>query len=319
VRLALGVAEAGFYPGILFFLTMWFPAAYSARMLGLFIAAIPISGIIGAPLSGQLLGLEGLLGLQGWQWLFIAEAAPAFILAPLVALRLQDTPAQAHWLAEPEREWLIGRLKSERAAVDRKRVFSVLQCLSNSRVLFLAAVYFSNVCLLNSITFFLPQIVKGFGLSNAQTGLVSAIPSLLALGALIFWSRRSDSAGERHGHAAFANLAGGAALLLSVLIHDPTARIAALAVAFACTLAFTAPFWSIPRTFLTGGAAAGGIGAISALGVLGGFLSPWFIGWIKDRTGDFRIGLGAIAVLAIFLAAALYWRRPIGQTLEDPS
>jgi MFS family permease len=319
VRMALGAAEAGFYPGILFFLTLWFPAAYSGRILGLFIAAIPVSGIIGAPLSGQLLGLEGVLGLQGWQWLFIVEAAPAFILAPLVVARLQDTPAAANWLPEPERAWLIQRLESERAAVDRKRIFSILQTLANPRVLFLAAVYFSNVCLLNSITFFLPQIVKGFGLSNAQTGLVAAIPSLLALGALIYWGRRSDRRGERHGHAAAANFVGGAALLLSVLIHDPAARIAALAVAFACTLAFTAPFWSIPRTFLTGGAAAGGIGAISALGVLGGFLSPWMIGWIKDRTGDFRIGLGAIAVLAICLAAALFFRRPVAQTLENPS
>jgi MFS family permease len=316
MRLALGAAEAGFYPGILFFLTVWFPAAYSARILGLFIAAIPISGIIGAPLSGQLLGLEGVLGLHGWQWLFIIEAAPAFVLAPLVVSRLQDTPAQAHWLPEPERVWLIRRLESERAEVDRRRIFSVLQTLANPRVLFLAAIYFSNVCLLNSITFFLPQIVKGFGFSNAQTGIIAALPSLLALGALIYWGRRSDRRGERYGHAAAANFVGGTALLLSVLIHDPAARIAALAVAFACTLAFTAPFWSIPRTFLTGGAAAGGIGAISALGVFGGFLSPWFIGWIKDRTGDFRIGLGAIAVLAICLAAALFFRRPIAQTLE---
>jgi len=314
MRLALGVAEAGFYPGILFYLTIWFPAAYSARILGLFIAAIPISGIIGAPLSGQLLGLDGVLGLQGWQWLFVVEAAPAFLLAPLVVARLQDTPAQAHWLPEAERAWLIHRLGAERAGVERHRVFTVLQCLRNPRVLFLAAIYFTNVCLLNSITFFLPQIVKGFGLSNAQTGVVAAIPSLLALGALIYWGRRSDRHNERYGHAALANFAGGAALLLSVLLKDPTARIAALAVAFACTLAFTAPFWSIPRTFLTGGAAAGGIGAISALGVFGGFLSPWFIGLIKDRTGDFRIGLGVIALLAMCLALALFLRRPRAQT-----
>jgi MFS family permease len=310
VRLALGAAEAGFYPGILFFLTLWFPAAYSARILGYFIAAIPISGIIGAPLSGQLLGLNGVLGLQGWQWLFLVEAAPAFILAPLVISRLQDTPAQAAWLPAPEKAWLIDRLGSERTAVERKRVFTVLQCLTNPRVLFLAAIYFSNVCLLNSITFFLPQIIKGFGLSNAQTGLVAAIPSLLALIALIYWGRHSDRRRERYGHAAIANFGGGAALLFSVLVHDPSLRIAGLAVAFACTLAFTAPFWSIPRTFLTGGAAAGGIGAISALGVLGGFLSPPFIGYVKDHTGDFRIGLGAIAVLAMLFATALFLRRP---------
>jgi nitrate/nitrite transporter NarK len=184
-----------------------------------------------------------------------------------------------------------------------------MQCLSNPRVLFLAAIYFSNVCLLNSITFFLPQIVKGFGLTSVQTGFVVAIPSLLALFALIGWARHSDRHKERYRHAALANFAGGAALLLSVLVADPTARIAAIAVAFACTLAFTSPFWSIPGSFLTGSAAAGGIGAISALGVTGGFLSPWFIGYMKDTTGNFRIGLAAIAVLAMAFSAALYLLR----------
>ena len=309
VRLLLGAAEAGFYPGVLFFLTLWFPAAYRARMLGMFIAAIPISGIIGAPLSGLLLSLDGMGSLQGWQWLYLLEAAPAFVLAPLVVRRLQDSPAQASWLPDAEREWLIGRLRLERSEVERKRVFSVVQCLSNPRVLFLATIYFSNVCLLNSITFFLPQIVKGFGLSSAQTGFVVAIPSLLALFALIGWARHSDRHKERYRHAALANFAGGAALLLSVLITDPTARIAAIAVAFACTLAFTSPFWSIPGSFLTGSAAAGGIGAISALGVTGGFLSPWFIGYMKDTTGNFRIGLAVIAVSAMAFSVALYLLR----------
>ena len=309
VRLLLGAAEAGFYPGVLFFLTLWFPAAYRARMLGMFIAAIPISGIIGAPLSGLLLSLDGLAGLAGWQWLYLIEAAPAFVLAPLVVRLLQDSPAQATWLPDAEREWLIGRLRLERTEVERKRIFSVMQCLSNPRVLFLATIYFSNVCLLNSITFFLPQIVKGFGLSSVQTGFVVAIPSLLALFALIGWARHPDRVKERYGHAALANFAGGYALLLSVLITDPTTRVAMIAVAFACTLAFTSPFWSIPGSFLTGSAAAGGIGAISALGVTGGFLSPWFIGYMKDTTGDFRLGLAVIAVLAMAFSVALYLLR----------
>ena len=310
MRLLLGAAEAGFYPGILFFLTVWFPVAYRARIMGYFIASIPISGIIGAPLSGRLLGLSGLGGLQGWQWLFLLEGVPTFVLAPFVIKWLQDSPSQAHWLPQPEREWLVGRLGSERSEVEHKRVFTILQCLTNPRVLFLAAIYFSNVCLLNSITFFLPQIVKNFGLSDTQTGFVVAIPSVLALFTLILWGRRSDRRAERYGHAAFANLIGGAALFASVLTPDATARIALIAVAFAFTLAFTAPFWSIPGTFLTGGAAAGGIGAISALGVTGGFVSPWFIGLVKDRTGDFRVGLGVIALLAMALATTLYIRRP---------
>jgi sugar phosphate permease len=306
VRMLLGAAEAGFYPGVLFFLTLWFPVAYRARILGYFIAAIPISGIIGAPLSGLLLSLDGLGGLQGWQWLYLIEAAPALVLAPLVVRHLQDSPAQATWMPDPEREWLIGRLRLERTEVERKRVFSVVQSLCNPRVLFLATIYFSNVCLLNSITFFLPQIVKGFGLSSAQTGFVVAIPSMLALVALLYWARSSDRRKERYGHAALANFVGGVALLLSVLVSDPVARIAAVAVAFACTLAFTSPFWSIPGSFLTGSAAAGGIGAISALGVTGGIVSPWFIGYMKDTTGNFRVGLAVIAVMAMTFSIALY-------------
>ncbi len=310
VRLLLGAAEAGFYPGVLYLLSVWFPAAYRARMLGIFIAAIPVSGIIGAPLSGLLLSLGGHGGLQGWQILYLVEAAPALVLAPIVIWRLQDGPAQALWMPERERAWLIGRLQGEQARATGGRHISGLQSLIHGRVLFLAAIYFSNVCLLNSITFFLPQIVKGFGLTNGQTGLVAAIPSVLALIAMIFWARHSDRKHERYAHAAVANFVGGLALLLSVFLHEPSLRLAALAVAFACTLAFTTPFWSIPATFLSGAAAAGGIGAISALGVVGGFLSPWFIGFIKDSTGDFHIGLGAIGGLAMLFSVALLLARP---------
>jgi len=312
MRLLLGAAEAGFYPGVLFFLTLWFPAAYRARILGLFIAAIPISGIIGAPLSGQLLSLDGLWGLGGWQWLFLLEAAPALVLAPVVMRWLQNGPRDATWLPAAERQWIIDRLDSERSQVDAlgKPGTTAFQILTDRRVLFLAAIYFSNVCLLNSITFFLPQIVKGFGLSNARTGLVVACPSLLALIALIAWGWHSDRTRERYGHAALANFVGGAALLLSVFVTDPLPRVAAIAVAFACTLAFTSPFWSIPSTFLTGRATAGGTGMISALGVFGGVVAPWFTGYTKDVTGDFRIGLGVIACVAMLFAAALYLRRP---------
>jgi MFS family permease len=307
VRLLLGAAEAGFYPGILFFLTLWFPSAYRGRVLAIFIAAIPISGIIGAPLSGLLLSLNGVAALHGWQWLYLIEAVPALLLAPLVVWRLQDSPEEAHWLSAPQRSWLMNQLRAERSDVEHARKYTVLEGLTNPRVLMLAAAYFTNVCLLNSITFFLPLIVKGFGLSNLQTGFIVALPSLLALVALIWWGRRSDRRNERYGHAAVANFCGGASLLASVMLTDPTARIAAIAVSFACTLAFTAPFWSIPGTFLSGAAAAGGIGAISAIGVIGGFLSPWFMGLMKDATGDFRSGLGAIAILAMSIAVVLFF------------
>lgn len=306
MRLLLGAAEAGFYPGVLYFFTLWFPAAYRGRIIGLFLASIPITGIIGAPLSGWLLTLDGLGGLRGWQWLYIVEGLPAILLAPLVVFLIQDTPAKAKWLPEADRLRLENILSLEKRSVDNKRAYTVLQALANPWVLFLAVTYFSNVCMMNGITFFLPQIVKGFGFSNVQTGFVVAIPSLLAFVVLIWWGRRSDARKERYGHAAMANMAGALALLAAMLLHDPAARIAAISVSYAFTLAFTAPFWAIPGSFLTGASAAGGIAAISGLGVLGGVVTPWAIGHIHDLTGDFRVGLGLDACLGMAVTVAFY-------------
>jgi sugar phosphate permease len=306
LRLLLGAAEAGFYPGILFFLTLWFPRARRGSVLGLFLAAIPISGIVGAPLSGALLSLEGTLGLHGWQWLFIVEGLPAVLLAPLVLRYLQDGPSQARWLSGAERTWLATRLDQEQRLLARRRKYSLAQALMNPRVLLLASMWFSNACLMNGITFFLPQIVKGFGLNNLQTGFVVAIPNLLALVGMIWWGRRSDARGEHRGHAALANIGGGMALLAAMMLGDPVLKTAAIAVAFACTLAFVAPFWVIPGTFLSGAPAAGGIAAISAIGVLGGFVTPWAIGLIRDRTGDFRGGEIGVACLALLVSVVFY-------------
>jgi MFS family permease len=306
VRLLFGAAEAGFYPGVLYFLTLWFPAAYRARVIGMFLAAIPISGIIGSPLSGALLMLDGLYGLEGWQWLFLVEALPAILLAPVVLRVLSDGPADARWLADDERAWLQGVLTAESKARESTKSYSVREALLNPWLLFLALVYFSNVVLLNGVQFFLPQIVKGFGLTDLETGLVVAIPSLLALVTLLWWGRRSDKRNERYGHAAVANLIAGTALLLAMLVQEPVLRIALISVASAFTLAFTAPFWSIPGTFLSRAAAAGGIAAISGLGVTGGLVAPWIVGITKDMTGDFRVGLGGIAIFGIVIALIFF-------------
>jgi MFS family permease len=306
MRLLLGAAEAGFFPGVLFFLTLWFPSAYRGRIMGFFMGGVAISGLIGAPLSGMLLGLDGFAGLRGWQWLFIIEGVPAIILAPICLFWLQDGPAKANWLAIPQREWLAATLHGEEREREAVQKHSVLQALVNPRVLFLAAMYFTNVCLLNGILFFLPLILKGFGLTNTQTGFVAAIPSAFALVAVIWWGRRSDARRERYGHAAFANFLGGAALLASVLVADPTLRVALITIAFSATLAFTAPFWTIPSSFLSGAASAGGFATISSLGVLGGFFAPSIIGYLGSVTGDFHAGLGGVGVLAMVLAAAFY-------------
>ncbi len=314
MRLLLGCAEAGFFPGVLFFLTLWFPATYRGRIISLLMCGVALSGLIGSPLSGWILSLDGFAGLHGWQWLFILEGVPAMILAPFCLLYLQDGPARAKWLPDNEKAWLATTLQSENRSSSAKPKGADVRALLNPRVLLLAAMYFSNVMVLNSILFFLPLIIKGFGLSNLQTGFVNAIPSAAALVAVIWWGRRSDRRHERYGHAAFANLLAGLALLVSVLIADPTLRIVAVSVSFAATLAFTAPFWTIPPTFLSGVAAAGGYGAISSLGVIGGFVAPSIIGYLGFVTGDFRGGLGGIGVIAVVMAAIFYF---VGRRLAE--
>jgi MFS family permease len=306
VRLALGLAEAGFFPGILYYLTLWFPTQYRARIVGMLIATIPLGSIAGAPLSALLLSFDGAAGLHGWQWLFLVEAVPAFVLAPMLAIYLQDSPKEARWLPGPEKVWLIGKLESERQKSDMRRAYTVLQCLTDTRVLCLSAIFFSNVCLLNGITFFLPQIVDGFALTASQKSIVIGASGFLALIVLLSWGRISDLRNERYTHAAIANFLGGATLLLSVVLNDPAPRMVTLSAAFACTLAFASPFWAIPPSFLTGRAAAGGIALISTLGVTGGLVSPWFIGTMKEITGDFKIGFGVVAVIAMISAMVLH-------------
>jgi MFS family permease len=320
VRFLLGVAEAGFQPGIFFFLTLWFPAAYRGRVLGMFFAAIPISGMIGSPISGLLLSLDGLAGLRGWQWLYIIEGLPAILLAPVVVFYLQDRASDGKWLAPDQRGWLVDCLQREQRAREQNRTYSVLQGLTNPWVVFLGAIYFSNVCLNNGVGFFLPQIVKSFGLTNMQTGFVAAIPSACALVCVIWWGRRSDQHRERYGHAALATFLGGVGLLLSVSTAEPVARLAALALAVSGTLSFAPVFWTIAPSFLSGAAAAGGLAAISAMGILGGFLTPWFVGYLKDLTGDFRYGLGGVAVFGMAAGIALYVAgRRRDPAIETPS
>jgi len=306
VRLLFGAAEAGFYPGVLFFLTLWFPAAYRGRVLAVFVSSAAISGIIGSPISGLLLTLDGVAGLRGWQWLYVVEALPAILLSPLVLLLLKDGPGHAAWLPGDERRWLAETLDAEARLIEPKHGASVWRAVTQPRVWLMAMGYFANVCLLNGIQFFLPQIVAAFGLSTTQTGFVVAMPSALALVTMVWWGRRSDKYRERYGHAAGALFIGAVALLAAMLLHDPTLRIVLIALSVAFTLAFNGPFWAIPGSFLSRNAAAGGIAAISSLGVTGGIVTPWLVGRSRDLTGDFRIGLSAVAIFAMVIALLFY-------------
>ena len=299
VRTLLGAAEAGFFPGIIFYLTLWFPAVYRARVIGYFMAAIPLSTVIGAPVSGLILGLNGVLGLAGWQWLFILEAVPALILSVFVLLYLTDYPAEASWLEGDERDWLVARLALERRQRESAHNFSVMEALANPKVLALAIVYFGAVAANYGLSFWLPQIVKAFGLTNAQTGFVTAIPYVFGTVGMVLWGRRSDRHMERKGHAAIALFFAAGGLAVSTVLADPLAKMVALSIGGLGIFAVLPVFWTLPTAFLSGAAAAGGIAIINSIGNLAGFAGPYAMGWIRDRTGSFNGGLLAIAAAAL--------------------
>ncbi|HUZ62460.1 MAG TPA: MFS transporter, partial [Acetobacteraceae bacterium] len=230
VRTLLGAAEAGFFPGIIFYLTLWFPGIYRGRVVGYFMAAIPMSSVIGAPVSGLLLQLNGVFGIAGWQWLYIAEAVPALILAVVVWNYLTDRPRDATWLEADERAWLVQRLEAERAQRETAHRISAWQALANPKVLALALVYFGAVAVNYGVGFFLPTIIKGFGLTTGMTTLVTAIPYAIGAAGMIWWGLRSDRKMERKGHAAIALALAAAGVAASTMFGSPALRMAAFCV-----------------------------------------------------------------------------------------
>jgi len=308
LRVLLGVAEAGFFPGIIFYLTLWFPAVYRARIIGYFMAAIPLSTVIGAPVSGLLLGLDGFIGMKGWQWLFILEATPSLILSVVVFFYLTDRPADATWLQADERAWLVNRLAEERRQRETLRTYSVLQALLNPKVLALSLVYFGAVATNYGLSFFLPQIVKAFGMSNFQTGLVAALPYVVGLVGIVLWGRRSDRKVERRFHTAFPLCVAAGGIGISTALSDPTMKMMALSIAGFGIFACLPVFWTLPTAFLSGPAAAGGIAIINSIGNLAGFAGPFVVGRIKDATGSYTGGLlllSAAGFIAMIIVLAL--------------
>src|SRR5882672_3965549 len=299
LRVLLGVAEAGFFPGIIFYLTLWFPAQYRARIVGYFMAAIPLSTVIGAPISGVLLYLHGGMGLAGWQWMFIVEAVPSIILAVVVFFYLTDRPAGAQWLAPDERAWLSERLEVERRQRESVRQYSVVQVLVDPRVLGLSLVYFGAVATNYGLSFFLPQIVEAFGLNAFLTTLVSAAPYAVGLIAMVWWGRRSDRVAERRFHTAFPLFVAAAGIAVSTALDDPLLKMISLSAAGFGIFACLPVFWTLPTAFLSGAAAAAGIAVINSIGNLAGFAGPFAMGWIKDHTGSYAGGLLLLAGLGI--------------------
>jgi D-galactonate transporter len=306
VRVLLGIAEAGFFPGIIFFLTLWFPSVYRARIVGWFMAAIPASTVIGAPLSSLLLYLDGIGGLKGWQWLFIIEALPALLLSVVVFYYLTDRPADAKWLADDERRWLVDRLAAEERTRQARESLSVGEALFDPRVLVLALIYFGAVATNYGIGFWLPQIIKGFGgLTALEIGLITAIPYAVGLVSMILWGRRSDQRMERKAHTAIPLFVAALGIAAAAVVDEPVIKMAALTVAGFGVFSSLPVFWTLPAAFLSGPAAAAGIAIINALGNLSGFAGPYAMGWIKDATGSFSGGLLVIAAVALIAMVAV--------------
>ena len=299
LRILLGFAEAGFFPGIIFFLTLWFPAAYRARIVGYFMAAIPLSSALGSPVSAALLGFDGALGFSGWQWLFIVEAVPSIVLAFVAFFYLTDRPADATWLDPQDRTWLQRRLALEDRRREHVSPGSALASLADYRVLALALVYFGAVACLYGVGFWLPTIVKGFGLTIAMTGWVNAIPYVVGFFGMVWWGLRSDRAGERTMHLAFALALAAIGVGASAFITDPVWKMLALTVGAFGVFASLPIFWTLPTAFLAGAAVAPGVAAINSIGNLSGYFGPFLIGWIKDATGKFEWGLAMIAACAV--------------------
>jgi ACS family tartrate transporter-like MFS transporter len=300
LRLLLGIAEAGFFPGVTFFLAAWFPVQFRTRMLAWFLIGIPVSSLVGGPICGALLQMEGIWGLAGWQWLFIGVSLPCIPLGLLTLRWLADRPETATWLTPDERDALNHTLSSE---VRERSPVSWLAALKDSRVLILAVIQFGFTLASYGIGIFLPLILKEYHLSNWAIGWISAIPYVFASAGMILWARYVDQKGRRIANLAIACLLGGAGLVAPILSGSLAIGLIGFSAALVGVTAARAIFWTIPTRFLTGVAAAGGLAFINSIGTVGGFVGPFMMGWLKEFSGSYVVGLAAVA--AILLATTI--------------
>ena len=310
LRFLLGVAEAGLFPGVIFYLSHWFPAAYRARIVGVFMLAIPIASAIGTPLAAWLIQVgHGAFGLDGWRIMMICVGLPAVILGVICWFYLTDRPADALWLPAEERRWLIDVLDAEQRQVAETYHFPLRRALTSPRVWALAVVYFGVAYGLYALAFFLPSIITGFKktfgvqLSILEVGLITAIPYVFAAVAMFLWSRHADRTNEHVWHVAIPLMIGGLAIPVALYLGHPIAVMIPVTLAAMGIFAALPVFWALPPRFLTGAAAAGGIGLINSLGNLGGFAAPYATGALSDLTGSNRAGMWAVGAIMVICAA----------------
>ena len=311
LRFLLGAAEAGFFPGLIYYLTHWFPARERARAVALFMTATAMAGVIGAPISSALLRMHGALGLSGWQWLFIIEGLPAVLLAPVVLKRLTERPEDAAWLSADERGWLSNEMAREREQTDGMHL-TFGAALRSGRLWLLTFPYFCIVIAFYGVSFWLPQIVQATGtLSSATVVLLSAIPYAAAAIGMVIVGVHSDRTGERRWHVAGPMLLGAAAFVMTVLAPQTLAMsLITLSIAAFGIWSTLGPYWTLPPAMLRGTAAAGGIAIVNSVGNLGGFVGPLAVGWVRDATGTFSSGLLMLAATLVIGAAVVLLIKP---------
>ncbi len=311
LRFLLGVAEAGFLPGILYYLADWYPGARRARAVSWFMAAIPLSIVVGGPVAGILLELDGLLGMRGWQWLYLLEGAPAFFLGFVVLAWLPDSPSQVRWLNDAERAWLDTRIRAEKDEAEQRHGIGLRRALLHPTVWQLALIMFTCQSGSYGLTLWMPQILKGLsGLSDLLVGMITALPYVAAAIGMVLIGASSDRTGERFYHIAVPSLVAVIGFTASAWLTTPIPAMIALTVAAVGDLGSRGPFWALPGRFLTGSAAAGAIALINTVGSLGGFVGPYAVGLVKDATGSFTGGLMFLAGLLLLGAiGTLHLRR----------
>jgi D-galactonate transporter len=304
LRFLLGLAEAGFLPGVIYYLGNWYPSTARARAVSWFMLAIPLASVIGGPLGGLILELDGWHGLAGWQWLFLLEGVPAVLLGVVVLFYLTDAPEQARWLTREEREWLASTVRDEQAAAERRHGLDLGAALTHPTVLLLCLILFA--CQMGSygLQFWLPQIVQGMaGFTNVEIGLISAIPHLAAAFGMIAIGASSDRSGERLLHLAIPTAVAAVGFAVSAFYTTPVPGMIALSVAAVGVISTRGPFWALPPQFLTGRAAAGGIALINLFASISGFVSSYVVGYLTDLTKSHAAGLLFLA--SVMLLGAL--------------
>jgi len=295
LRFLLGLAEAGFFPGMILYLTYWFPSRERASAISLFMTAVALAGVVGGPISGALLTMTGVGGLAGWQWLFLLEGLPAVLLGIVVLLYLPDGPADARWLTPAERTFLVERVRTDAERGEGSHR-TVRAAFASGRIWLFSLSYFGIVSALYGISFWLPTILQGLsGLPDFTIGVLSALPYVVAAIGMVFVGRHSDSTGERRWHVAGSAFIGAAGFLLSAVTRSPAPALAAISIAALGIFAAMPPFWAMPTAMLRGAGAAAGIALINSIGNLGGFLGPYGIGLIRNATQSFAGALVALA------------------------